>query len=117
MPKSKSTKSHEISRKTKEKVWERQHGRSLFPPFMEITVDMCCCHYIPRSRGGVGEEWNVFGCYQSDWLDEHRLFDQHKLPNAIVMNHLIDNYQDWSIDACVFHKWYEEQIKLIRKEK
>lgn len=117
MPKSKSTKAHEISRETKKKVFERQGGRSLFPPFMPITIDMCCCHYIPRSRGGVGEEWNIFGCFQNDWLNEHRMFDLHQLPENIVREHLKENYEDWSEEACVFHKWYEDQYKLIRKEK
>lgn len=121
--KSKQTKAHEITRETKEKVWQRQKGKSLFAPYKNISVEMCCCHYIPRSRGGLGEEWNIFGCYQTPYAnDEHDAFD-HKLSDnqvkqltnltpdqmvTVVRNHLIENYDNWSEENCRYKKYVED---------
>lgn len=115
---SKQAKAHAISRKTKEKVWQRQHGKSLFPPFYKITVDMCCCHYISRSQGGLGDEWNIFGCYQSPWLDEHKIYDRALKsdtlnPNEmreVVSKHLADNYVGWNEKKCKYDKYIQYKL-------
>lgn len=123
--KSKQTKAHEISRKVKERVYERQHGKSLFPPYKKITVEMCCCHYLSRAKGGLGKEWNVFGCFQAPWLDEHKMFDRQikcsiesrgKILSAdeldsIVSDHLNMNYEDWSIEKCKYNKYVEYELR------
>lgn len=110
--KSKQTKAHEITQKTKETVYIRQRGRSIFPPHKEITVDMCCCHYIPRSRGGLGEEWNIFGCYQTPWLDEHKMYDRqirsnlsHEEMEEIIIRHFKENYDGWDEEKCKYRKY------------
>lgn len=125
--KSKQTKAHEISGKTKELVWQRQHGKSLFPPYKPITVEMCCCHFISRAMGGLGEEWNIFGCYQGFDRNEHRAFDRQLSEKQIVemvgmlsdemrdvvWAHLKENYEDITIDKCRYHK--NKEIKIRRK--
>lgn len=58
--KSKRTKACEIKPSVKQKVWERQNGVSIFSG-APITVSECCCHYIPRSKGGLGIEQNILG--------------------------------------------------------
>lgn len=125
-------KAKEISKETKIKVWERQRGRSLFAPYKPITIDMCCCHYVSRTgndrhgksgSAGVGYEWNIFGCYQTPWDNEHDLFDDGKkignLTNdeavSVVENHLKFNYLNWERDKCRFHKgWSEEDYMITR---
>ena len=111
MAKSKQTKAHEISKETKMKVWERQKGKSIFSG-ISITPEMCCCHYIPRSQGGLGKEWNIFGCYQGYGINEHRLFDEHKpIANltakqyhTVLKNHFKLNYKGWTEDKCKYKK-------------
>lgn len=123
--KSKRTKALEISRETKEKVWKRQHGKSLFAPYKPITVEMCCCHYVSRAQGGLGEEWNIFGCFQAPWADEHKAFDRQlsekqvkEMTNlsveemhTVVRNHFIRNYEDWSEEKCKYQKYKEFELK------
>lgn len=116
--KSKRTKALEIDYQTKLNVWNRQNGRSLFAPYRPITVEMCCCHYISRANGGLGEEWNIFGCYQTSWFNEHYMFDgQLNIDNnlnltrdemkTVVRNHLLRNYSNWSEDNCKYKKYKE----------
>lgn len=115
MAKSKQTKAHEISKETKMKVWERQKGKSIFSG-ISITPEMCCCHYVSRGRGGLGEEWNIFGCYQGYGIDEHRLFDEHKpIGNltheqcvTVLKNHFKIKYKNWSEDKCKYKKGVED---------
>lgn len=114
--KSKKTKSHEISLETKKKVWERQNGRSLFAPYRPITIEMCCCHYVSRANNGLGTEWNIFGCYQSPWLNEHLMYDgqinidknlnlTRDEMKTVVRNHLVRNYDRWSEEDCKYQKY------------
>lgn len=111
MAKSKQTKAHEISYETKLKVWERQKGKSIFSG-ITITPEMCCCHFIPRSCGGLGKEWNIFGCYQGYGINEHRLFDEHKpianltaeQCNIVLKNHFKLHYKGWSEQHCKYRK-------------
>lgn len=118
--KSNSTKEKEISKETKIKVWERQNGRSIFAPYRPISIEMCCCHYVSRGNSGVGYEWNIFGCYQQPWLNEHYMFDgQISIDNnlnltrdemkKVARNHLVRNYSNWSEEKCKYHKYWKEQ--------
>ena len=120
--KSKQTKAHEISMKTKLEVWYRQGGRSVFSG-KPITPQMCCCHFVSRGCGGIGEEWNVFGCYQGFDEDEHRLFDLHKPigdmdPEEcidVLINHLSSSYEGWTRGLCHYHKnWKKKDYGIIR---
>lgn len=108
-------------------VWQRQHGKSLFPPYRPITVDMCCCHFISRAMGGVGDEWNIFGCYQNFDRNEHMAFDRQlsekQVEEMFGMNsdklrdiawaHLNEKYDGLTVDKCRYHK--NKEIKVRRK--
>lgn len=113
MAKSKRTKELEITKDVKQKVWERQKGRSLFAPYMNITVEECCCHYIPRSKGGLGIEENIFGCT----YEQHMLFDNNILKSnakstnitieqmhTVVRNHMKRCYQNWNEEKLIYKK-------------
>lgn len=130
--KSESTKAKEISKETKQKVWERQNGKSLFAPYKPISVEMCCCHFVSRGgnnrhgrtvSGGIGEEWNIFGCYQVGNDNEHTRFDEGKSVNnltneeaiIVVENHLKRNYIGWELDKCSYHKGWEKEDYGIKE--
>lgn len=119
MAKSKRTKALEITLETKRKVWERQKGKSLFAPYSPISVEECCCHFIPRSQGGLGIEENIFGCVQKPWMNEHAVFDgnvllsksnAHKMNitqeemRSVVRNHFIINYPGWNESKLKYKK-------------
>lgn len=57
--KHKQTKEKEIPVKVKIRVWERDNHQCIF---CDNKVDWryACCHYIPRSAGGLGIEENIF---------------------------------------------------------
>lgn len=119
--KSKRSKALEISKEVKEKVWARQRGRSLFAPYLPITVEECCCHYIGRGQGGLGIEENIFGCYQRSWLNEHYWFDGQEKPKGnltreemriVVANHMRMNYRNWNEKDLVYRKYKKlEELK------
>lgn len=109
MMKSRRTKALEISMKTKQKVWERQDGVSLWSG-KPITVSECCCHVVPRSKGGLGIEQNIVGLTQ----EEHMIFDDN-LPRtkgrtqmiqmrAKALKHLKQHYTDWNMEDCIYKK-------------
>lgn len=62
-----------ITKETKQKVWERQNGKSILSG-KRITVSECCCHVLSRGQSGLGAVWNIIGLTP----EEHRLYDEHK---------------------------------------
>ena len=121
MAKSKRSIATSIPPLVKQKVWERQNGKSLFSPYIPISVEECCCHFIPRSQGGLGIEENIFGCVQRSYRNEHMFFDGNYLRGAhdpcvqvtgltqeemhtVVRNHLIRNYPDWDEENLKYKK-------------
>lgn len=107
--KSKRTKALQISMKTKKKVWERQQGRSVVSN-KPITVYECCCHVVPKSKGGLGIEENIVGMTQ----DEHRIFDNNLLGShkegsqsykEKIIKHLQAHYPNWSEDNLIYKKY------------
>lgn len=117
MAKGDFTKEKQITKETKQKVWERQKGRSIFAPHLPITVEECCCHFVSKGQSGVGYEWNIFGCFQRYGIDEHKLFDQHKpIGNLtsdeviqVIENHFKRNYIGWSKKKCHYIKGNKEK--------
>lgn len=105
----------QISRETKEKVWNRQHGRSIYSN-KPITVDECCCHYISKARSGLGIEENIVGL---TW-DEHPIFDlntvgdhkkEHDKMRRLAKKHLTDCYPYWNEEILVYKKGSSNKIQ------
>lgn len=125
MSKSKATITKEITNETKLKVLERQHRRSLSGAVLTTSVEFH--HYIYRSASGIGFEWNVIALTP----EEHRAVHDHKpiringkiryMPDefdTLMRNHLILNYEGWTVDKCKYHKyWEEEDYEVNRRGK
>ena len=124
MAKSKLTKAKEISQETKQRVWDRQHGRSISGVALS-PYNVEFHHVISRSASGVGYEWNIVAITH----DEHRwyhdkcdiLVNGHKrftwMEFEILMkNHLKLHYRNWSEDKCKFRKYAEEEDYGVVRE-
>lgn len=70
----------------------------------------------------MGDEWNIFGCCQKPWRNEHQMFDgQVKIDGrlnltrqemrTVVRNHLIRHYIEWSEDKCRYDKYQKKEVK------
>ena len=102
--KTKRSKSTDIPMSVKRKVWERD--------------DHCCvicgnnynvmpnAHFIPRSKGGLGIEENVFtACTRLTENDCHYKFDEYGIGRDKVESYLKGKYPDWNKDNLVYKKW------------
>ena len=106
------TKALKITPRTKNLVWIRQGGRSIWSG-KPITVDECCCHYVSRARSGLGIEENIIGLTH----DEHRIFDlndpgdhkeQWQKMREKAREHLKSYYPGWNEEDLKYKKWYEK---------
>ena len=68
--KSKRTRACEIPKSVKIKVNERDNSQCLICGCYD-PVEWSCCHFIPRSHGGLGIEENIITLCP----DHHRQFD------------------------------------------
>ena len=105
---SKRTEALKIPMRVKQLVWMRQGGVSLWS-FTPITVEECCCHVVPRSKGGLGVEENIVGLTTY----EHRIFDlnelgdhkkEHDAMRQAVKDHLMKFYPGWNEDDLKYKK-------------
>ena len=106
--KTKRSKATDISQKVKQKVWERDNGECVIC-HNNYNV-MPNAHYIPRSKGGLGIEENVFtACTRLTDNDCHYKFDngtkeeKEKL-KKIVSDYLKEKYPNWSEDKLYYNK-------------
>lgn len=85
-----------------------------------ISVSECCCHFIPRSKGGLGIEENIIGL---TW-EEHMIFDNnlpgsHKLESQMMRDvarkHLRKSYKNWDEKRLTYLKY--ETFRKIQKKK
>ena len=95
----KETKATQIPKKVKDAVWERDRK--------------CCivcfksgnpwCHYIPRSRGGLGIEENIVTLCD----DCHKQFDytaKRKYMKEYIKRYLKMKYPDWDESKLIYKK-------------
>lgn len=115
MAKGDYTKAKQITPKTKEIVLKRQNYKSITGASLYNGADFH--HFIERSSGGVGYEWNIVAITR----EEHRcLHDKTKIKvngkpmytwkefETLIRNHLILHYNGWTFDKCLYKKRYEE---------
>jgi 5-methylcytosine-specific restriction endonuclease McrA len=99
--KSKRAQACDISKKVKDRVWERDGGRCII---CGSRMAMPNSHYIRRSQGGLGIEENVVTMCQRC----HFMYDQGIDREAIATytaKYLRSKYPDWNPDKLVYKKW------------
>lgn len=102
----------------------RQHRRSISGVAL-TSVEFH--HFVHRSASGIGYEWNIIALTP----EEHRAVHDHKpikvngreryTPaefDTLMRNHLILNYDGWTVEKCKYHKyWSEEDYGIKKREK
>lgn len=102
--KHRQTKEKEIPKKVKETVWKRDKYKCIFC-HKQVPVECACCHFIPRSAGGLGIPENIFTACE----DCHREQDNGKntkLYDQKAERHLKRIYGvNWDKSKLVYKKY------------
>ena len=101
--KSKRAKACDITKKVKDRVWERDGGKCII---CGSRYAMPNSHYIRRSKGGKGIEENVVTMCQRC----HMMYDQGIDWESIASyteKYLRSKYPDWNPEKLVYKKWEE----------
>lgn len=99
---SKRAKALSISKAVKDRVWERDGRRCIICGSSQANPE---CHYIARSRGGLGIEENIFtGCRSC-----HREYDFGTAPQRAAIKttaeaYLKSCYSDWDESQLIYRK-------------
>lgn len=100
---SKMSKACEISKSVKQRVYTRDNESCIFCGKW-VPESNACCHFVPRSKGGLGVEQNIFTACS----DCHRAQDnglQTKKYDDIAKTYLKKKYKDWNIKNLIFKKY------------
>lgn len=102
--KHRQTKATDIPEEVKKIVWERDNHRCIFC-YRYVPLECACCHFIPRSLGGLGIPENIYtGCQ-----DCHREQDNGmntKEYDKKVERHLKRKYgSNWSKEKLIYKKY------------
>lgn len=102
--KHKQTKATEISKEVKKIVWERDKCRCVIC-HKPVPVECACCHFIPRSQGGLGIEENIYtGCPECHREQDNGL--NTKEYDLKVKRHLKGIYgANWNIQKLIYKKY------------
>lgn len=115
----------EVTEETKKRVLDRQKYLSISGASLTVrSVEYH--HVVPRSKSGVGYEWNIVAITS----EEHRLYHDH-LPikiygrerytweefDTLMKNHLKSRYPKWTEKGCRYQKHFEEKDYGIEREK
>lgn len=98
--KTKRAKACDITKKVKDRVWERDGGRCII---CGSPYAMPNSHYIRRSQGGLGIEENIVTMCQRCHFD----YDQGGGRAAIAAyteHYLRSKYPDWSPEKLIYKK-------------
>lgn len=107
----------EVTERTKKRVLERQNYLSISGTSLTVrSVEYH--HVVPRSKSGVGYEWNIVAMTS----EEHRLYHDHQPIkvygrerytweefDTLMRNHLKIHYPNWSEKGCKYQKYKEEE--------
>ena len=110
--KSNMAKACEILPATKINVWERDKHKCIFCG-KTVHGSCACCHFVPRSHGGLGIEQNIFTACP----DCHREQDNglnSKVYDAFAEKYLKSIYKGcWTKDKLIFRKRRKLKWKII----
>ena len=99
--KTKRAKACDITKKVKDRVWERDGHRCIIcgDPYA-----MPNSHFIRRSQGGLGIEENIVTMCQRC----HRMYDQgveRRVIESYTENYLRSIYPNWDRSKLIYKKW------------
>ena len=101
--KTKRAKATDISMKVKKKAWERDNGCCVICG-NNFNV-MPNAHYIPRRKGGLGIEENIFtACTRLTPNDCHYKFDEYGTGRDKVKEYLQSKYPNWDETDLIYKK-------------
>lgn len=101
--KSKRAKATDIPQKVKQAVWERDNHCCIICG-NNYNV-MPNAHFIPRSKGGLGIEENIFtACTRLTKNDCHYKFDEYGIGKKKVEKYLKEKYPNWNKNNLVYKK-------------
>lgn len=101
--KHKQTKATDISTNVKEAVWERDAHRCIFCN-KEVPKRNACCHFIPRSAGGLGVEKNIFTACENCHREQDNGLNT-KVYDKMAEDYLKTKYDDWNKEELVYRKY------------
>lgn len=114
MPKHRATKKTEFSRKTRERIWERDRGECIFCQMGYPAAGAGCLdleikdimHFIPRAQLGLGiEENGAVGCrYHHTQLDNGNRGLRGEMMGKFEA-YLKGIYPQWSREGLVYRKY------------
>lgn len=94
----------DIPKSVKEIVWERDGHRCIFC-HRYVPVECACCHFIPRSLGGLGIPENIFTACENDHREQDNGMNT-KLYDLKVENYLKGIYgANWNKENLIYNKW------------
>lgn len=97
----KRTKALDISKATKDSVWERDKHRCIL---CGSPYAMPNSHYISRSQGGLGIEQNIGTmCISCHYDYDHTV--KRKEIKTKFREYLISQYKDWDESKLIYRKW------------
>lgn len=104
MYKSKRSKATDISKVVKNVVWKRDKEMCIF---CGNHIAMPSCHYIPRSKGGLGIEENIvtlcLNChYNYDQTDMRPFYKEY------IKKYLQSKYDDWKEENLIYRKGFNK---------
>lgn len=102
--KHKQTKATDIPAKVKVRVWERDDHRCIFCKIL-VNWHYACCHYIPRSAGGLGIEENIFTACDNCHREQDDGFNTDNM-TEYVKQYLKSIYgSNWSEEELIYRKY------------
>ena len=101
--KTKRSRACDITYKVKQKVWERDnHSCVICGNTYNVMPN---AHFIPRSKGGLGIEENIFtACTRLTENDCHYKFDNYGIGKDKVQNYLMSIYPNWDENNLKYKK-------------
>lgn len=106
--KHRQTKLTEISKKVKYEVWERDHRQCILCG-RPVSYEYACCHYIPRSAGGLGIPENIFTACDTCHLEQDNGLNSEEL-TKMVQGYLKRVYgKNWNESKLIYRKYTSEE--------
>lgn len=98
------TKKTDIPKWVKEVVWERDKHKCIICGKV-VSIEYACCHFIPRSLGGLGMPENIYtGCSKCHQEQDNGL--NTKLYDNKVETYLKGIYgANWSKEKLIYSKY------------